>query len=76
MEKQELAKRGLWKVWLSLPIDGSADHELDIKGFDPEDLEIGDWRIDLESIETRDQYADVEETDVNDKSVEFVAYGE
>lgn len=33
------------QVSLSLPIDRSADHELDIKGFG--EIEIGDWCFDL-----------------------------
>lgn len=28
---------------ISLPVDGSCDHELNIKGFAPGELEIGDW---------------------------------
>lgn len=50
-----------WCVGLSLPvyIDGSADHELGIKGF--AGIEIGDWRRDLATIENGDQFADIRE---------------
>jgi len=40
-------------VGLSLPIDWSSDHELDIKCF--ENLEIGNWEEDLESLDDRDE---------------------
>lgn len=79
VEKQEIIKRVFRKVGLSLPIDGSADHELDVKGF--EKLEIGDWRRDsgLEDeldLEPEDQFADVEKTNDDHECVEFVAHGE
>ena len=44
-EKGDVIRRSFRKVGLTLPIDGSLDHELDIKGF--MSLEIGDWRQDL-----------------------------
>lgn len=31
-------------VVLSLPVDGSCNYKLKIKGFSPEDLSVGDWR--------------------------------
>ena len=34
-------------VGMSLPVDGSCDHELKIKGIS--DIEIGDWTQDLEA---------------------------
>lgn len=68
-EKQEIIRRVFRKVGLSLPVDGSADHELDIKGF--QDIEIGDWRQELE---IGDPYADVKDED--ETSVEFVSVGE
>lgn len=42
VEKQDIVKKVFRKVGLFLPIDGSADCELDIKGF--MELNIGDWR--------------------------------
>lgn len=42
IEKQDIIKSVFRKVGLSLPIDGSQDYELDIKGFSG--IEIGDWR--------------------------------
>ena len=32
------------KLGLTLPVDGSSDRELSVKGIDPSLLEIGDWR--------------------------------
>jgi len=43
--KADVIRRSFQKVGLSLPIDGTLDHELDIKGL-PE-LEIGNWEEDL-----------------------------
>ena len=37
---------------MSLPIDCSSDHELDIKGF--ENLEIGNWQEDSGSLDDRE----------------------
>ena len=51
-EKSALIRTSFRKVGLSLPIDGSSDHELDIKGF--ENLEIGNWEEDLESLDDGD----------------------
>jgi len=39
------------KLGLSLPIDRSLDHELDINAF--ENLEIGNWQEDLGSLDDR-----------------------
>jgi len=47
-ERREVIQRSFQKVGLTLPIDGSLDHELDVKGFIG--LEVGDWRRDLESL--------------------------
>jgi len=53
-------------VGLSLPIDGSSDHELDIKDF--ENLEIGNWEEDLESLDDGDDVP-IE----SDEEIELVA---
>lgn len=42
---QELVVTTFRKLGLTLPIDGSCDDELSIKGIDPSLLRIGDWRI-------------------------------
>ena len=47
-ERREVIQRSFQKVGLTLPIDGSLDHELDVKGF--MGLEVGDWRRDLGSL--------------------------
>lgn len=72
VEKQDLVKRVFRKVGLSLPIDGSADHELDIKGFSG--IDIGDWK-------TSNDHPDLDYKDVNTQYddcnlIEFVADGE
>jgi len=41
---QELVVQTFWKLGLTLPIDGSSDEELLVKGIDSSLLEIGDWR--------------------------------
>lgn len=48
-------KRAFWKIGLSLPIDGSADSALDIKGFT--NIEIGHWTHDIDA--KPNQFADV-----------------
>jgi len=53
------------KTGLSLPIDGSLDSELDIKGFT--NLEIGNWR---EDFVLPDERADVPDED--DELIEFI----
>lgn len=53
IEKQDIIKSVFRKVGLSLSIDGSEDHELDIKGFS--EIEIGDCRrhgMDLQGLKT------------------------
>jgi len=60
-EKAEVIRRSFWKVGLSLPINGSRDYELDIKGFTS--LAIGNWREDWVSLDDR---ADVIEDDDDD----------
>ena len=45
---QELVVTIFRKLGLTLPIDGSCDDELSIKGIDPSLLRIGDWRIEKE----------------------------
>jgi hypothetical protein len=58
-------------VGLSLPIDGSADSELDIKGF--QGLEIEDWHEDRGE---PDKFADVNMENDDDGNVEFTAVSE
>jgi len=43
--RREVIVSSFRKLGLSLPIDGSCDSELSIKGFCPEQLVIGDWRV-------------------------------
>lgn len=91
IEKQDLVKRIFRKVGLSLPIDGSADHELDIKGF--QQINIGDWKqtagsdddntrvgIEFGSLSSEAdqlyQLAEISEDHDDNDSVEFLAYGE
>lgn len=71
IEKQDIVKRVFRKLGLSLPIDRSADHEIDIKGF--QEIEVEDWSRDLNE---EDQLADVSIEHDSSDLVEFVAYGE
>ena len=63
--KANLISRSFHKTGLSLPINGSLDSELDIKGFT--NLEIGDWR---EDFVLPDERADVHDED--DELIEVV----
>lgn len=49
--KRELIVSSFRKVGLALPIDGSCDDELSIKGISSEDLRVGDWRFGQGEIE-------------------------
>ena len=70
-QKAEIIRSSFCNVGLSLPIDGSLDSMLDIKGFG--NLQIGDWRQDLSTL---DELADVGDTgDMEDNSIEFVHTG-
>ena len=44
-EKRLLIQKSFQDVGLTLPLDGTQDHKLRIKGFDR--IEVGDWRQDL-----------------------------
>jgi hypothetical protein len=69
VEKQDIVKKVFRKVGLSLPIDGSADHELDIKGL--QEIEVGDWTWIVEKdTENNRLLSDVDAE--NDDLVEFV----
>lgn len=67
LDKGDLIRKVFRKVGLSLPVDGSCDHELDIKGFSG--LEIGDWHADYGVI---DEAADISIDNDDDNSIEFV----
>jgi len=67
LEKGDLIRKVFRKVGLSLPVDGSCDHELDIKGFSG--LEIGDWHVDYGVV---DEAADISIDNDDDNSIEFV----
>lgn len=62
------------KVGLSLPIDGSADHEPDIKGFSG--IDIGDWSAGIDENHSDLQYADVDKGHDYLDFVEYVADSE
>lgn len=72
VEKQDLVRRAFKKVGLPLPIDGSEDHELEIKGFSV--INIGDWKVqknqpDLDLTDVDGEYDDYD-------MIEFLADGE
>jgi len=60
--KSHLISTSFRKLGLSLPIDGSSDHELDIKGFS--ELEIGDWTQDLSLLDDRVDVGNEEDHDI------------
>ncbi|KAG0131749.1 hypothetical protein HOY82DRAFT_607667 [Tuber indicum] len=68
-EKGEVICRSFRKVGLALPIDGSLDHELDIKGF--AGLEIGNWRQDLGPLSHRSTMGNVEYQEIEFVSTEL-----
>jgi len=43
-EKKEMVQKSFQDVGLFLPVDGSQDHLINIKGFEEGELVIGDWR--------------------------------
>lgn len=67
LEEGDIIRRVFRKVGLSLPVDGSCDSEIDIKGFSG--LQIGDWRINHGAI---DEAATISEVQDNNDSIEFV----
>ena len=67
LEKGDIIWKVFRKVGLSLPVDGSCDHELDIKGFSG--LEIGDWHVDYGVV---DEAGDISINNDDDNAIEFV----
>jgi len=60
--KSHLISTSFRKFGLSLPIDGSSDHELDIKGFS--ELEFGEWTEDLSLLDDRVDVGNEEDHDI------------
>ena len=69
LTKSEIIRRVFRQVGLSLPVDGTSDSELKIKGF-PE-VEVGDWHRDYEEVEEEAEL-EIPETNDDDSSIEFV----
>jgi len=67
LQKGNLIQKVFWKRGLSLPSNGTCDHEFDIKGFS--ELEIGDWHVDYGAV---DEAADISIDNDDDHSIEFV----
>jgi len=67
-EKADLIRTSFRKVGLALPIDGTFDHKLDIKGFT--DLEIGNWGDDLDALDDRADVADEKDQELELVSIE------
>ena len=44
-EKRDVAVNSFWKVGLSLPIDGSCEDELSVKGISQDDFRVGNWQL-------------------------------
>jgi len=66
-EKGDIIRSVFQKVGLSLPVDGSRDSELDIKGF--MGLEIGNWRNDIGTVS---QETEISVSNDDNQSIEFV----
>lgn len=66
IKKQDIVTRVFRKVGLSLPIDGSADRELDIRGLT--EVDIGDWRFQT------DDPLELDLADVNMKNSDSIGY--
>ncbi|RPB06020.1 DDE-domain-containing protein [Choiromyces venosus 120613-1] len=67
IEKGDIIQQVFRKVGLSLPIDGSCDLELDIKGFSG--IQIGNWQEDQGCVNEISTISDIHD---NDESIEFV----
>lgn len=72
VKKQELVKQVFRKEGLSLPVDKSAYHELNNKGFSG--INIGDWKTSNNHPDLYHKYVDKQHDDCN--LIEFVADGE
>ena len=44
-EKRDVVVNSFRKVGLSLPIDGSCDNELSVKGISQDDFRVGNWQL-------------------------------
>ncbi|KAG0126951.1 hypothetical protein HOY82DRAFT_614237 [Tuber indicum] len=71
LKHQELIAETFRKLGLTLPIDGSSDEELSVKGIDSSLLRIGDWRYHEPAMASQETGPLVEE-EVEDIGIEFV----
>ncbi|RPB07380.1 hypothetical protein P167DRAFT_579326 [Morchella conica CCBAS932] len=74
VESMHIIINSFRNVGLSLPVDGSEEWALRIKGF--EEIEIGDWRRQLEVPDQGGQFTDITEQNDYSEEIEFVAHGE
>ncbi|RPA93736.1 hypothetical protein L873DRAFT_1703897, partial [Choiromyces venosus 120613-1] len=71
LKHQELIVETFRKLGLTLPIDGSLDEELSVKGIDSSLLRIGDWRYHEHTMASQETGPLVEE-EAEDLGIEFV----
>lgn len=72
---QELVVQTFRKLGLTLPIDGSSDEELSVKGIDSSLVQIGDWRraeYTSTTLGEEDRSLASSETGPGDLEIEFV----
>jgi len=68
---QGLVVETFGKLGLTLPIDGSSDQELSVKGIDSSLLKIGDWRRDENTMLNPEDRSSADGATV-DLAIEFV----
>lgn len=71
IEKRDLVMRSFRNVGLALPVDGSCDQNLRIKGFTPKELKIGDWTTDYD-ITVGETHRALVEGDDDSSAIDFV----
>lgn len=71
VEKRSIVQKSFRNVGLTLPVDGSSDQELNIKGFTPQELDIGDWSTDFDTI-VLEEHRVLGENDDDCSAIDFV----
>jgi hypothetical protein len=73
-EKQAVVCKAFQDVGLFLPVDGSQDHLLSIKGFGPDELQIGDYNQRDDEIETYHELPKIAENEEYELACETSEY--
>ena len=72
--RQKIVIQSFRDTGISLPVDGSCDHELKIKGFAPGELVVGDWARSEEEMGygiTETENTELLPSDIGNNTVEF-----